>query len=55
MPSSWATDATPSGIPIPRFTIEFMRSDIAARRAITLRGVSGRGSNSESGMVISPE
>ena len=40
IPSSSATAAMPSGIPMPRFTIELIFSSIAARRAITLRASS---------------
>ncbi len=42
-PSSAAAAATPSGIPIPRFTTPPTESSKAVRRAITLRLVSGRG------------
>ena len=40
IPSSLATVAMPSGIPMPRFTTELVFSSIAARRAITLRASS---------------
>jgi hypothetical protein len=40
MCSSAATLATPSGMPIPRFTTLLGRSSMAARRAMTLRSVS---------------
>ena len=41
--SSAATLATPSGIPMPRFTTLFGRSSSAARRAMTLRSDIGMG------------
>ena len=41
--SSAATEATPSGIPKPRFTTLFGRSSMAARRAMILRAFSGIG------------
>ena len=37
MPSSLATDATPSGTPIPRLTTAFIFRNIYARLAMTLR------------------
>ena len=43
MCSSAATLATPSGRPMPRFTVLSGRSSIAARRAMTFRSVSSSG------------
>ena len=43
MCSSAATLATPSGMPMPRFTTLSGRSSIAARRAMTFRSVSSSG------------
>jgi hypothetical protein len=52
--SSAATAATPSGMPIPRFTTAFVDRNIAARRAITLRASRGIGASPVLGAVISP-
>ena len=53
--SSAATAATPSGMPIPRFTTPPSGSSIAARRAITLRSSSGKGAMRSSGTRSWPE
>ena len=47
--SSAATEATPSGMPKPRFTTLFGRSSMAARRAMILRALSGIGASDVSG------
>jgi len=47
--SSAATDATPSGMPTPRFTTLFARSSMAARRAMILRSLIGIGASDVSG------
>ena len=44
-PSSLATEATPSGMPMPRFTTELTVRNIAARRAMTFRSSSGSGTS----------
>ena len=44
IPSSLATLATPSGMPIPRLTTMFGRSSKAARRAMILRSSIASGS-----------
>jgi len=43
MASSLATEATPSGTPIPRFTMAFIFRNIAARRAMAFRSLNGMG------------
>ncbi len=54
MSSSLATEATPSGIPIPRFTTAFIRKNIAARRATSLRSFRGMGAMLPEETFISP-
>src|SRR5664280_3878239 len=53
MPSSLATEAMPSGIPIPRLTTELGLRNIAALRAMTLRGVRVMEGIDSSAMVVS--
>ncbi len=53
--SSLATAATPSGMPMPRFTTPPIGSSNAQRRAITLRSSSGSGGSVSSTALISPE
>ena len=53
--SSFATAATPSGMPMPRFTTPPIGSSKAQRRAITLRSSSGRLASIVSGTLNSPE
>ena len=55
MPSSVATLATPSGMPIPRFTMLLADSSIAARRAMILRSESSIGAIDDIGTRNSPE
>ena len=43
MSSSLATEATPSGTPMPRLTTAFIFRNIAARLAMTLRSFRGMG------------
>src|SRR5215207_7409279 len=48
--SSWATEAMPSGMPMPRFTIALGLSASVPRRAMALRGPAGStGSRSSAG------
>ena len=54
-PSSLATLAMPSGMPMPRFTTAFGRNSIAARRAMILRSSRESGGTEPSGTRISPE
>ena len=53
--SSAATDATPSGMPMPRFTTPFSGSSNAARRAMILRGLKAMRGSDSSGTLSSPE
>ena len=52
--SSAATLATPSGMPMPRFTTALVRSSSAARRAMILRSLIGIVSIADIGTLISP-
>ncbi len=54
MRSSVATSATPSGMPMPRFTTALRGSSSAARRAMTLRAERGMGGSVVMGTRISP-
>ncbi len=53
MPSSFATPATPSGMPMPRLTMLPGLSSSAARRAMILRSSMGIGSTPCAGTLIS--
>ena len=53
--SSLATEATPSGMPMPRLTTPPGGSSNAPRRAIILRSSSGSGGSEPSGTRISEE
>ncbi len=53
--SSFATAATPSGMPMPRLTTPPIGSSNAQRRAMILRSSSGIGSSMSSGTLSSPE
>ena len=53
--SSLATEATPSGMPMPRLTTPLAGSSMAARRAISLRSSSGMGGSEPSGTRSSCE
>ncbi len=53
-PSSAATAAMPSGMPIPRLTTELGFSSIAARRAMILRSLISIGWSDVIGTRISP-
>ncbi len=55
MPSSAATLATPSGMPMPRLTTLFGRNSSAARRAMILRSDIASVGTIEAGTRISPE
>ena len=52
--SSAATAATPSGMPMPRFTTTLGRSAMAARRAMILRSDIGSEATLVAGTRISP-
>ena len=52
--SSLATEAIPSGMPMPRLTTALILRNMAARRAITFRAVSGIGTRLVRGTLISP-
>ncbi len=52
--SSLATEATPSGMPMPRFTTALLFRNIAARLAMTLRVLRGRGLMESVEILISP-
>jgi len=54
MCSSAATLATPSGMPMPRFTTALGRNSIAARRAMTFRSDIPSGGIEDSGTRSSP-
>ena len=54
-PSSAATAATPSGIPMPRLVTAWGTSSMAARRAMIFRSPMGRGARESRGTRISPE
>jgi hypothetical protein len=49
------TAATPSGMPIPRFTTAFGSNSSAARRAMILRSLMSMGGRAPAGARISPE
>ncbi len=53
-PSSTATAAIPSGMPMPRFTTQFGLSSMAARRAMILRSVISMVSMDDMGTRSSP-
>ena len=54
-PSSLATLAIPSGIPIPKLITAAGSNSIAARRHTTLRAFNGIGSIESTGTRISPQ
>ena len=54
-PSSAATEATPSGMPMPRLVTAQGVSSMAARRAMIFRAPIGSGDRAFRGVRISPE